>query len=582
MTEPISHDTNDTLILGRYRVLEVRATGGFAQVTICWDRRLCRRVAIKCIPLQSLHASDLPASTIEEALSEARTNSLLSHPNIVSLHDFEMDESNAYLVMEYIDGLTLEEMLARVEGARLTHEECAHILDCVALALTFAHENGVLHLDIKPSNIMIDKMGNVKLTDFGVATLASAAGFTDAKGGTIGYMPPEQIQGEMVDERADIFALSVVLWQAISGSNPFSAPTIEASLKKIKRGPKPKLSESEPSLEGFVEDTLVGCMAYQAVERILNVKTLADCLVPNLGNADKGQQSLVHLLSQTEDTTIDVSPTLLDRQAPFETSRLAPVLFEKLCLFIPFFLISFFVIPWFGITSTFEQVLFSSFCSAVACVAPSLGSLIIMGLLAWVQLNIIVQTLNFGNIEQLALLVVELSAFGCWWYWFGRSHSFVHAVYMFCLSLGQPWAGIPLALTYLQPVQALSTLLCASIMYWCTQHITNGFLQIPTASSTSDGVLFIITSVVYTLICLIGIRIKNRFPNLSSEILVGATGIICVLVQIITILVENGQNAQNTNIIPLIVTFGSLVLVFGFGALSHYLLGTNQPSRKDS
>ena len=103
----------------------------------------------------------------------------------------------------------------------LTFDECAHVLRSVARALAFAHENGVLHLDIKPANILIDRAGTVKLGDFGMATLASAAGYGGARGGTVGYMPPEQIDGGIVDEHTDIFALSVVVWQSLTGSCPF-------------------------------------------------------------------------------------------------------------------------------------------------------------------------------------------------------------------------------------------------------------------------------------------------------------------------------------------------------------------------
>lgn len=204
---------------------------------VCWDTRLQRRVAIKVIPLSLSGSEEAEASSLREALQEARTSSLLAHPNIVTVHDFESAGHYAYLVMEYIDGLNLLELLKRVEGGCLTYEECAHLLTCVGSALQYAHENGVLHLDIKPSNIMIDRSGIAKLTDFGMSTLASAVGYGGARGGTIGYMPPEQINGQLVDERTDIFSLGVVLWTALCGVNPFEADTAEESLAKILQGP---------------------------------------------------------------------------------------------------------------------------------------------------------------------------------------------------------------------------------------------------------------------------------------------------------------------------------------------------------
>ena len=199
------------ILLERYRVLARRGTGGFGTVCTCWDTRLQRRVAIKRMPLlDSAENNNVFASTVDEALSEARTACLLAHPNIVTVHDFEIEDSYAYLVMEFVDGLNLAELLARVEGGFLTYSEAAHVVSSLSKALQYAHENGVLHLDIKPTNIMIDRQGTVKLADFGMATLASAAGYGGARGGTVGYMPPEQIEGMLVDERADIFSLAVV------------------------------------------------------------------------------------------------------------------------------------------------------------------------------------------------------------------------------------------------------------------------------------------------------------------------------------------------------------------------------------
>ena len=163
-------------LLRRYRPLETRATGGFGSVEICLDSRLQRRVAIKRIPLASPDVRTT-AETVSQALAEARTASLLQHPNIVSVIDFTYDAAYAYLVMEYVDGMSLEEFLSGVEGHSLTYDEAANIADALVQALTFAHENGVLHLDIKPANVLIDRNGHVKITDFGMATLASAAGF---------------------------------------------------------------------------------------------------------------------------------------------------------------------------------------------------------------------------------------------------------------------------------------------------------------------------------------------------------------------------------------------------------------------
>ena len=299
-SQPAGSHAAAQVLLGRYRILAVNSQGGFGTVNVCWDARLQRRVAIKRIPLRVGEHSSSEASTMQEALAEARTSSMLSHPNIVAMYDFERDDSYSYLVMEYVDGLNLADFLARVEDGVLTFDECAHLVDSVASALAFAHENGVLHLDIKPANIMVDRSGNVKLADFGMASLASAAGYGGARGGTVGYMPPEQIAGDMVDERCDIFSLAVVVWQALTGTCPFAAKTAEQSLELIKRGPNPPLSHVEPELAGRVEEVLMHALEPNPMTRTASIERFARDLVPALGNPHEGAASLRDLLNQAE------------------------------------------------------------------------------------------------------------------------------------------------------------------------------------------------------------------------------------------------------------------------------------------
>lgn len=297
---PVGKPTEQVL-LGRYRVLETNDEGGFGSVSICWDSLLTRRVAIKQIPLVLGDVSAQRISTVDEALGEARTASMLGHKNMVTVFDFHADERYSYIVMEYVDGLTLSELLSRVEDGVLSFDECAHLVDSLASALGFAHENRVLHLDIKPANIMIDRTGTVKLADFGMASLASAAGYGGARGGTVGYMPPEQIEGYNVDERTDIFSLAVVVWQALTGSNPFAANTAEESLKKINAGPHPNLSQIEPELAGVVEGTLLRALDPNPTGRMPTVSKFAQRLVPALGDAAEGAESLASLIGQTDE-----------------------------------------------------------------------------------------------------------------------------------------------------------------------------------------------------------------------------------------------------------------------------------------
>lgn len=288
--------TSPALLLGRYRTIELRDTGGFGSVLVCWDVRLQRRVAVKCLPLDAEEGAE---SVVDEALAEARASSFLTHPNIVTVHDFAVDENYAYIVMEYVDGVTLAELMARVEGGVLIWCEVAHVLKSVAAALAYAHDNGVLHLDIKPANVMIARDGSVKLADFGMASIASAAGWGGARGGTVGYMPPEQLTGDLVDERTDVFALAAVCYEALTGERPFAASTPAASLKLIDKG-APPISDTEQGLAGPATLAFQTALAPSPSGRMTDPEEFAGEVLPSLGDPEEGRDSIVSLLDDSE------------------------------------------------------------------------------------------------------------------------------------------------------------------------------------------------------------------------------------------------------------------------------------------
>ena len=291
---PLSGTTSSSL-LKRYRPLETRAAGGFGSVEICLDARLQRRVAIKRMPLMA--ESGMSATAVETALAEARTASMLQHPHIVSVIDFTFDSQYAYLVMEYVDGMSLQEFLERVDGHSLTFDEAACIADALGQALTFAHENGVLHLDIKPANVLIDRNGHVKLTDFGMATLSAAAGFGGARGGTIGYMPPEQLNNEEVSQQTDIFALACVLYESLCGTSPFRAGTPADSMDRIIKGvvyPGDLL----PNMPELSEDALVSALSPMPRDRPASVAAFCDRFLARLGSPREGRRSLAAMIAQ--------------------------------------------------------------------------------------------------------------------------------------------------------------------------------------------------------------------------------------------------------------------------------------------
>ena len=316
--------TSSRELLKRYQPLETLATGGFGSIEICRDTHLRRRVAIKRIPL--INGAGMPASDIMDVLREAHTAAMLQHPNIVQVIDFTHDTAYAYLVMEYVDGMSLAEFLHRVDGHSLTFDEAAAIADALGQALTFAHANGVLHLDIKPANVLIDHSGNVKLTDFGMARLSSAGGFGGSRGGTIGYMPPEQLDIETgtVDERADVFALACVIYESLCGSAPFMAATPADSLGRIIGGAAYP-SELIPHFPPGAEAALMSALSPMPQDRPSSTEAFCDQLLAGLGSVREGRRSLEQMVGELsddectaddmeslpyEDDTVEVDPAL--------------------------------------------------------------------------------------------------------------------------------------------------------------------------------------------------------------------------------------------------------------------------------
>lgn len=229
-------------------------------------------------------------------LDEARTAAILSDPSIVTVHDFEIQDSTAYLIMEYVEGMTLTELL-RDHDDRLTLDVVAAVFDAVAHALEVAHENGVLHLDIKPDNILINASGQVKVTDFGLATLADAQGFGVAGGGTIGYMPLEQMRQENLDARCDEWALASVTYEMLAGENPFLAPNLFQAQEAIEDGELVLPSLCWDNLDSAADDPIFYALDPEREERYETVADFAEELSPFLGDPAKGRAELADIVA---------------------------------------------------------------------------------------------------------------------------------------------------------------------------------------------------------------------------------------------------------------------------------------------
>lgn len=278
----------EPLILDRYRPLADLGEGGYGSVTLAFDTKMARRVAIKRLPLPG-GRTDGPL--IRTGLAEARTAAMLNHPSIVTVHEWDTDADEAFIVMEHIDGASLAELLD-ADGVPLDDDEAAAVLDAVASALGFAHDNGVLHLDLKPGNVLVARDGRVKVADFGIAALTDSSGRARGSAGTIGYMPPEQLRGEPLDERTDVWAFAALMYELLTDANPFDADSAEGSLFRIEIAEVPAPSEFEPSLGVGIDDVLLGALAPEPAERYATVARFADDLSPLLGDPRAGQRAL--------------------------------------------------------------------------------------------------------------------------------------------------------------------------------------------------------------------------------------------------------------------------------------------------
>ena len=476
--------SRDRTLLGRYRVLETRASGGFGSVEVCWDTRLQRRVAIKCMPLAEDGASGAAASTVEEALAEARTSSMLSHPNIVTVHDFEWDGENAYLVMEYVDGVNLAELLARVEVGVLMPAEVAHLLGGVASALSYAHENGVLHLDIKPANIMIDRTGTPKLGDFGMASLASAAGYGGARGGTVGYMPPEQVFGELVDERSDLFSLAACLLEALTGDNPYAADSADKSADLIEGGAE----EGDVARVGLAcgseaSSVLCDALAPMPQERTPSVEQFARAMVPALGDPTEGLVSLRELLDQlTRDdgvpTTAGGVPLSVPERAPWLPGLLGRLSCAALCAWLAIL-----CVPSLGAGGLAQTLLGAAVCAACGALLPQLGcALVLVALVAAIGMTPEAagasQVVGYERVGAVAILAVTLLL---WWATCARREGLAAPGLLLGLCTRVPAAGVAFSGYALDPALAAAT---AGVSAWAAAVLS------PTTGIPSGGRLW--------------------------------------------------------------------------------------------
>ncbi|MCL1895182.1 MAG: Stk1 family PASTA domain-containing Ser/Thr kinase [Clostridiales bacterium] len=210
-----------TLVLaGRYEIIEKIGDGGMAVVYKARDKQLNRFVAIKILKKEFI----ADQTFVENFIREAKAAASLLHPNIVTIHDAGKDRDIYYIVMEYVEGHALSDVIAA--EAPLDYKRCIRVTKQIASALALAHRNNIIHRDVKPHNILITTDGTAKITDFGIAKAVSDGTIINDSGivmGSVHYFSPEQSRGQYVDEKSDIYSLGIVLYEMITGSVPFDA-----------------------------------------------------------------------------------------------------------------------------------------------------------------------------------------------------------------------------------------------------------------------------------------------------------------------------------------------------------------------
>ena len=260
--------------VGRYQVLETLGTGAHSRVVRGHDPLIDRSVAIK------LFSPELARGDARTRfLREARVVGKLSHPSVITIHDMGIEESTQtpYLVMELVEGQSLEKLISK--GSIPFPSACEYAAH-VAVALSVAHRRAVIHGDVKPANILVTNENRVKLTDFGMARLAAHQNADLAIRGTPAYWCPEQILGRAQDGRSDLFSVGVVLYEMLTGFNPFHAESIPTLCNKILSASPLPPSHSNPSIPPQLDGIVTSCLVKEPQLRIASAETLAEQLFP--------------------------------------------------------------------------------------------------------------------------------------------------------------------------------------------------------------------------------------------------------------------------------------------------------------
>jgi predicted Ser/Thr protein kinase/outer membrane protein assembly factor BamD (BamD/ComL family) len=312
--------------LGRYEVVRELGKGAMGIVYLAKDPLIGRLVALKTIR-PAAHADDDETREFQQRfIREAQAAGILNHPSIVTVHDIGQDEPSGtnFIAMEYVEGSNLKEVLS--QGRPLTFEQIGDIVAQVAEGLDFAHAKGIVHRDVKPANIILIEGNRAKITDFGIAKIASGGANLTTTGqflGTPNYMAPEQIKGAPVDGRTDIFSLGICLYECLTRRKPFGGDSLTSISYKIVHEPFPPLQEINPQIPSGYEEVVAKCLAKDPAKRFQRARDAAAALRAVI----RGERPQMHEPAAAEETIVTRDshkiPTI---EIPFPDAVEAPVL----------------------------------------------------------------------------------------------------------------------------------------------------------------------------------------------------------------------------------------------------------------
>ena len=261
-------------ISGRYKILEVIGGGGMSNVYLAHDMILDRDVAMKILHYNFSDEQEMNRRFQREALSATS----LTHPNIVSIYDVGEDGDMHYLVMEYVKGQTLKQYIQKY--APLSPTKCVNIMKQLTSAIAHAHQNQIIHRDIKPQNILMDESENVKITDFGIAMALEDTSFTRTNSvlGTVHYLSPEQARGGTATKKSDIYSLGIVLYELLTGELPFSGESAVAIALKHLQSETPSVKSIVPSIPQSLENVVLKATAKDPNHRYSSVEEMREDL----------------------------------------------------------------------------------------------------------------------------------------------------------------------------------------------------------------------------------------------------------------------------------------------------------------